>query len=63
MDAIDLRILALLAGNARMTFSELAEQIGLSGPSTADRVRQARGARRDSGYARHSSIPSRSGSG
>ena len=51
MDAIDLRILALLAGNARMTFSELAEQIGLSGPSTADRVRrlEERGAIR--GYA------------
>lgn len=51
MDATDLRILALLAGNARMTFSELAEQISLSGPSTADRVRrlEERGAIR--GYA------------
>lgn len=51
MDAIDLRILTLLAANARVTFSELAEQIGLSGPSTADRVRRLedRGAIR--GYA------------
>jgi Lrp/AsnC family leucine-responsive transcriptional regulator len=40
VDANDLRILALLAVNARMTFSDLAEQIGLSGPSTADRVRR-----------------------
>ena len=40
MDAVDMKILALLAENARMTFSELAEQIGLSGPSTADRVRR-----------------------
>ena len=51
MDATDLRILAVLAANARMTFSDLAEQIGLSGPSTADRVRrlEERGAIR--GYA------------
>jgi len=51
VDAIDLKILALLAENARITFSELAEQIGLSGPSTADRVRrlEERGAIR--GYA------------
>lgn len=40
MDAIDLRILSALVANARTTFSELAEQIGLSGPSTADRVRR-----------------------
>ncbi|WP_367184975.1 Lrp/AsnC family transcriptional regulator, partial [Ferrimicrobium sp.] len=38
LDDIDLRIIALLAANARTTFSELAEQVGLSGPSTADRV-------------------------
>lgn len=51
MDAIDLRILTLLASSARMPYSELAEQIGLSGPSTADRVRklEERGAIR--GYA------------
>ncbi len=40
LDDIDLRIIALLAANARTTFSELAEQVGLSGPSTADRVRR-----------------------
>ena len=40
MDEIDLAILGQLSRHARTTFSELAEQIGLSGPSTADRVRR-----------------------
>ena len=40
MDAIDLRILGALSDNARITYSDLAEQIGLSGPSTAERVRK-----------------------
>ena len=40
MDEIDLRILRMLSDNARMTFSELADQVGLSAPSTADRVRR-----------------------
>ncbi len=40
MDAIDLQIIRLLTEYGRMTFSELAERVGLSGPSTADRVRR-----------------------
>ena len=40
MDAIDLEILHALAISGRMTFAELADKIGLSGPSTADRVRR-----------------------
>lgn len=40
MDAIDLEILTTLAADGRMTFSELASRIRLSGPSTAERVRR-----------------------
>lgn len=40
LDDIDLTIIELLTANARASFSELAEQIGLSGPSTAERVRR-----------------------
>jgi Lrp/AsnC family leucine-responsive transcriptional regulator len=40
MDATDLRILTALVGDGRITFSELANRIGLSGPSTAERVRR-----------------------
>lgn len=40
MDAIDLTIVGILARDARTTFSDIAEQVGLSGPSTADRVRR-----------------------
>lgn len=40
LDEIDLRLIGLLALTARATYAELAEQIGLSGPSTADRVRR-----------------------
>jgi Lrp/AsnC family leucine-responsive transcriptional regulator len=40
MDALDLRIVGILSADARITFSDLAERIGLSGPSTAERVRK-----------------------
>jgi Lrp/AsnC family leucine-responsive transcriptional regulator len=40
MDEIDLRILGVLSESGRATFAELADQVGLSGPSTADRVRR-----------------------
>ncbi len=40
MDTIDLGILGILARDARTTFSDIAERVGLSGPSTADRVRR-----------------------
>lgn len=51
MDDIDLALLDLLSRDGRATFSELADHVGLSGPSTADRVRrlEERGAIR--GYA------------
>ncbi|MCW0405597.1 HTH-type transcriptional regulator LrpC [Xanthomonas sacchari] len=40
LDATDRAILAALAQDARMATSELARQIGLSAPATADRVRR-----------------------
>ena len=40
MDVTDLRLLAALTRNARITFAELAELVGLSGPATAERVRK-----------------------
>lgn len=40
MDAIDLRLIELLTDNARASYAELAQQVGLSAPSTADRVRR-----------------------
>lgn len=40
MDPIDITLMACLAHNGRATFSELAEKVGLSGPSTAERVRR-----------------------
>ncbi|MBO9874545.1 MULTISPECIES: Lrp/AsnC family transcriptional regulator [Xanthomonas] len=40
LDAIDRAILAALAQDARMATSELARQVGLSAPATADRVRR-----------------------
>lgn len=40
MDDIDLRILDLLTADGRITFADLAEAVGLSAPSIADRVRR-----------------------
>ena len=40
MDAIDLAIAGALVANARITFADLADLVGLSGPSTAERVRK-----------------------
>ncbi|AJX17366.1 AsnC family transcriptional regulator [Burkholderia ubonensis] len=40
LDATDRAILAALADDARIATSELARQIGLSAPATADRVRR-----------------------
>ena len=51
LDDIDLRIIELLAANARATFSELAERVGLSGPSTAERVRRLEERQTIRGYA------------
>lgn len=40
MDEIDLRILDLLCADGRATYAELADEVGLSAPSTAERVRR-----------------------
>ena len=40
MDTIDLALVDALVANARITFADLAERVGLSGPSTAERVRK-----------------------
>ena len=45
MDAIDLEIISMLALDGRITFSELGDRIGLSGPSTAERVRRLEASR------------------
>jgi len=38
LDETDLEILTLLAADARRPFSEIGEQVGLSGPAVSDRV-------------------------
>ena len=38
MDATDRRIVELLTANGRLTYAELARQIGLSGPAVHERV-------------------------
>jgi Lrp/AsnC family leucine-responsive transcriptional regulator len=38
MDAIDRRLVDLLCGNARLSYAELARQVGLSAPSVHERV-------------------------
>lgn len=38
MDSIDLRIVDLLRGNARLSYAELARQVGLSAPAVHERV-------------------------
>ena len=40
MDDIDLRLIELLAVNARTSYADLALEVGLSAPSTAERVRR-----------------------
>ena len=40
VDAIDLAIVGTLVDDARTSFAELAQRVGLSGPSTAERVRK-----------------------
>ena len=40
VDAIDVRILGLLASDGRLPLSELARRLGLSSPSVTDRVRR-----------------------
>ncbi|MEV6691031.1 Lrp/AsnC family transcriptional regulator [Micromonospora sp. NPDC051196] len=38
MDAIDLALVDLLRGNARLSYAELARQVGLSAPAVHERV-------------------------
>ena len=38
MDAIDLQLVELLRGNARLSYAELARQVGLSAPAVHERV-------------------------
>ena len=40
MDAIDLAIVGVLVDDARTTFAEIAQRVGLSSPSTGERVRK-----------------------
>lgn len=40
LDSVDASILAALDGDARLTMSELARQVGMSAPGVADRVRR-----------------------
>ena len=40
IDDVDAAILTALAGNARMSTSDLAREIGLSPPSTAERIKR-----------------------
>jgi Lrp/AsnC family leucine-responsive transcriptional regulator len=40
IDAVDATILTVLADNARVTISDLARRVGLSAPSTSERVRR-----------------------
>lgn len=40
IDALDLKVLSQLMQQARMTWADLATQLGLSAPAAADRVRK-----------------------
>ncbi|WNS46225.1 Lrp/AsnC family transcriptional regulator [Paenibacillus sp. MMS20-IR301] len=40
MDSLDYKILSAIMSHGRITWSELAGQLGLSSPATADRVRR-----------------------
>jgi len=40
IDAVDIAILSALASNARMSIADLAREVGLSSPSTAERMKR-----------------------
>jgi Lrp/AsnC family leucine-responsive transcriptional regulator len=50
MDGIDRRIVELLAENGRLSYAEMARQIGLSGPAVHERVGKLEAARVITGY-------------
>jgi Lrp/AsnC family transcriptional regulator, leucine-responsive regulatory protein len=58
IDALDARILALLASEGRLPISELARRLGLSGPSVTDRVRRLEADGVLTGYAAQVDLPS-----
>ncbi|MBD0335077.1 MAG: winged helix-turn-helix transcriptional regulator, partial [Cyanobacteria bacterium Co-bin13] len=49
-DKIDLKILSCLTTSGRMTWAELANQLGISSPAAADRVRKLEDAGVIEGY-------------
>src|SRR5271167_4346721 len=51
LDAVDARILSVLAADARTSIAELARVVGLSPPSAAERVRRLEEASVIEGYA------------
>lgn len=50
MDDIDLRLVELLRANARLSYAELARQVGLSAPAVHDRVGKLEGSGVIRGY-------------
>lgn len=50
MDPVDVQIVDLLQGDARMTQQEIARKVGLSQPSVADRIRKLEEAKVITGY-------------
>ena len=44
LDEIDMEILSILNSNARKPYSEIGEQVGLSGPAVSDRVNRLKDA-------------------
>jgi Lrp/AsnC family leucine-responsive transcriptional regulator len=58
IDALDARILALLASEGRLPISELARRLGLSSPSVTDRVRRLEADGVLTGYAAQVDLPS-----
>ena len=55
MDAIDLSLVELLRGNARLSYAELARQVGLSAPAVHERVGKLEAAGVLRGY--HADVP------
>ncbi len=51
MDAIDSKVLSCLAQNGRISWADLAHQLGMSAPAAADRVRKLEEAGIVRGYA------------
>ena len=51
LDAVDVRILSALAGDARMSVAELARSVRLSAPSAAERIRRLEESGAIEGYA------------